>query len=146
MKCWRDCSHFALSQRPSPSLVVPLIFLGFYYRDNSRVSKQLLLACLSQPRLKKSCVYICVVTRKSVRMTVLLADERRCAESAEEDRSPQSGGGAYRQAMKQKKNPDTDKSLAASTTQMKRNLVTKFSFEMRVMQMTQRCLTNKGFV
>lgn len=33
-------------------------------------------------------------------MTVLLADERRCNESAEEDRSPQSGGGAYRQAMK----------------------------------------------
>lgn len=39
-------------------------------------------------------------------MTVLLADERRCDESAEEDRSPQSGGGAYRQAMKlEEKNP-----------------------------------------
>lgn len=106
MKCWSDCSHFALRRRPSPPLVASLIFLGFYYRDNSRVSKQLLLACMSQPRLKKSSVYICVVMRMSVRMTVLLADERRCDKSAEEDRSPQSGGGAYRQAMKlEEKNP-----------------------------------------
>lgn len=50
-------------------------------------------------------------------MTVLLADERRRDESAEEDRSPQSGGGAYRQAMEVEKKPLTDKSLAACTLQ-----------------------------
>lgn len=64
---------------------------------------------------KIQCVHLC--RHESVRMTVLLADERRCDESAEEDRSPQSGGGAYRQAMKLKEKTLTDKSLAACTLQ-----------------------------